>query len=80
MAAMKRSAWRGYGFAVLVVLVTVLIKLVLAVTINGETPFLLLFFAVLVSAWRGGVGSCCGATARTSSASARSMTITSRRW
>ncbi len=56
MAAMKRSAWRGYGFAVLVVLVTVLIKLVLAVTINGETPFLLLFFAVLVSAWRGGVG------------------------
>lgn len=53
---MKRSAWRGYGFAVLVVAVTVLIELVLAVTIDGGTPFLLLFFAVLVSAWRGGVG------------------------
>lgn len=53
---MKRFAWWGYGFAVLVVAVTVLIKLALTVTINGETPFLLLFFAVLVSAWRGGVG------------------------
>lgn len=45
-----------YGFAVLVVAATVLLKLAIAVTIEGETPFLLLFFAVLVSAWRGGVG------------------------
>jgi K+-sensing histidine kinase KdpD len=52
----KRAGWMRYGFAVLVVAATVLLKLVLARTIEGETPFLLLFFAVLVSAWRGGAG------------------------
>ncbi len=52
----NRAGWARYGFAMLVVAVTVLLKLVVTRTIAGETPFLLLFFVVLVSAWRGGVG------------------------
>src|ERR671910_242976 len=46
-----------YGVAVLVVGVALLIKLLLDPLTVQDTPFLLVFGAIIVSAWYGGAGS-----------------------
>lgn len=45
-----------YGLAVLAVAIALLVKLLLTPLIAGESPFLLFFGAVMVSAWYGGMG------------------------
>lgn len=44
-----------YGVAALAVVVALLVKLLLDPLIEGETPFLLFFGALMVSAWFGGL-------------------------
>ena len=57
MHSMKRtSPFLRYGIAVLVVGVALGIKLLLDPVIPEDVPFLLLFGAVMVSAWYGGLG------------------------
>jgi PAS domain S-box-containing protein len=57
MLSMKRpSLLLRYGVAVLAVGVAFLIKLLLDPLIMQETPFLLVFGAIMVSAWYGGLG------------------------
>lgn len=53
---MKRSALLRYGVAAGAVTLALLIKLLLEPVIVQETPFLLVFAAVIVSAWYGGLG------------------------
>src|SRR3954470_24998090 len=53
---MKRSPLLRYGVAVGAVTLALLIKLLLEPFIAQETPFLLVFAAVIVSAWYGGLG------------------------
>ena len=68
-----------YGVAIASAVLALLLKLVLELLIVQETPFLLVFAAVIVSAWYGGLGprllatvvaglatewSSCGATSR----------------
>jgi PAS domain S-box-containing protein len=53
---MKRSAFLRYGIAVLAVALALLLKLIIDPLIAQETPFLLIFAAVMVSAWFGGLG------------------------
>jgi len=53
--ARKRSQWWRYGFAVLTVAIALLVKLLLQALIQHESPFLLFFAAVLVSARYGGM-------------------------
>lgn len=55
----KGFRWRRYGVAVL----AVAIALLLAPLIEHESPFLLFFAAVMVSAWYGGMGAGVLATA-----------------
>ena len=45
-----------YGVAVLAVGMAFLVKLLLAPLIVQETPFLLVFAAIMISAWYGGLG------------------------
>ncbi len=52
---MKRSLMLRYGVAALAVLSVLLLKLLLEPVIEQETPFLLVFAAVMVSAWYGGL-------------------------
>ena len=56
MLVMKRSLLLRYGIALLVVALALLLKLLLEPVILQETPFLLVFAAVIVSAWYGGLG------------------------
>ena len=57
MLSMKRSTpLLRYGVAVLAVGMAFLIKLLLDPLITQETPFLLVFGAIMVSAWYGGLG------------------------
>jgi len=53
---MNYFSLRRYGFAVLAVMLMLLLKLLLAPLIAHESPFLLFFGAVMVSAWYGGLG------------------------
>ena len=53
---MKRYSLLGYGVAVLAVALALLLKLLLEPVIVQETPFLLVFAAIMVSAWYGGLG------------------------
>ncbi len=52
----ERSALLRYSVAVLAVVLALLSKLALEPLIVQETPFLLVFAAVIVSAWYGGLG------------------------
>jgi K+-sensing histidine kinase KdpD len=45
-----------YGLAVAAVALATLLKLLLVPLIQEQTPFLLFFFAILLSAWVGGRG------------------------
>jgi hypothetical protein len=57
MPSMKyTSPLLRYGVAVLAVGMAFLIKLLLDPMIVQETPFLLIFGAIMVSAWYGGLG------------------------
>lgn len=57
MNSMKRtSPLLRYGVAILVVGVALGIKLLLDPLIPQDVPFLLIFGAVMVSAWYGGLG------------------------
>jgi PAS domain S-box-containing protein len=56
MLKVKRSWLPRYGVAVLTVTLALLLKLLLIPLIEVESPFLLFFAAVLVSAWYGGRG------------------------
>ena len=57
MPSMKHtSLLLRYGVAVLAVGVAFAIKLLLDPLIVQETPFLLIFGAILISAWYGGLG------------------------
>lgn len=51
-----RSVLLKYHFAILVSIAGLIIKLLLAPIIGTSTPFLLLFTAVMLSAWYGGYG------------------------
>lgn len=51
-----RSRLQRYGFAVLAVAIALLVKLLLAPLIQEESPFLLFFAPLVVSAWYGGLG------------------------
>ena len=53
---MKLSSLLRYGVAALAVALALLLKLLLEPVIVQETPFLLVFAAIMVSAWYGGVG------------------------
>jgi PAS domain S-box-containing protein len=53
---MKRSPLLRYGGAVLAVALVLLLKVLLDPLIVQETPFLLVFAAVIFSAWYGGLG------------------------
>lgn len=53
---MKGSSLLRYGIAVLAVALALLLKLLLEPVIVQETPFLLVFAAVIISAWYGGLG------------------------
>ena len=53
---LTRSRRRRYGVAVLAVAIALLLKLLLVPLIQEESPFLLFFAAVMVSAWYGGLG------------------------
>lgn len=55
-AEIKGSSFFRHGVAVLAVLLVVLIKILLEPVIAQETPFLLVFAAIMVSAWYGGLG------------------------
>ena len=59
----KRSALLRYSVAAFAVAVALLIKLLLEPLIVQETPFLLVFVAILFSAWYGGLGPGLAATA-----------------
>jgi len=65
--ANRALAWRSrilrYGAALLAVGVALLLKLILETVIVQEAPFLLVFAAVMVSAWYGGLGPGLAATA-----------------
>lgn len=65
--ANRALAWRSrilrYGVAALAVGVALLLKLILETVIVQEAPFLLVFAAVMVSAWYGGLGPGLAATA-----------------
>src|SRR5215207_3419665 len=57
MLSMRRSSpLLRYGVAALAVEVAFLIKLLLDPLIEQETPFLLVFGAIIISAWYGGLG------------------------
>jgi len=57
MLAIKRtSLLLRYGVAVLAVGMAFLVKLLLDPLIVQETPFLLVFGAIMISAWYGGLG------------------------
>src|SRR5215208_8415569 len=56
-ATMGENALLRYGVAVLVVGVAFAIKLLLDPLIAQDVPFLLVFGAIMVSAWYGGLGS-----------------------
>lgn len=59
----KRPALLRYSVAAFTVAVAVLAKVLLEPLIAQETPFLLIFLAILVSAWYGGLGPGLAATA-----------------
>lgn len=52
----KVFAPQHYGFAMLAVAIALLLKLLINPLIEQESPFLLFFTAVLISAWYGGMG------------------------
>jgi PAS domain S-box-containing protein len=56
MQPSARSALLRYGFAVLVTILAVLIRIPLSSVLGEDVPFILFFPAVTVSAWFGGVG------------------------
>jgi PAS domain S-box-containing protein len=58
----KSLFWR-YGVAVLTVAIALVVTLFLATLIHKESPFMLFFIAILVSAWCGGMGAGLAATA-----------------
>ncbi|OWY69426.1 hypothetical protein B7486_20420 [cyanobacterium TDX16] len=62
MVKRKSLFWR-YGVAVLTVAIALVITLFLATLIHKESPFMLFFIAILVSAWCGGMGAGLAATA-----------------
>jgi len=53
---LTKSRLRRYGVAVLAVAIAVVLKLLLAPLIQEESPFLLFFLPIVVSAWYGGWG------------------------
>jgi PAS domain S-box-containing protein len=59
----KRSLLLRYGVSACAVAIAVLIKVLLEPLIVQETPFLLIFLAILFSAWYGGLGPGLAATA-----------------
>lgn len=50
----KHFLWSRYCVAVAAIAITLLVKLLLAPIIDNESPFLLFFFAIVVSTWYGG--------------------------
>ena len=54
--SIKRSSLLRYGLAVLAVALALLVKLLLEPVIVQETPFLLVFAAIMISIWYGGLG------------------------
>ncbi|HEY9847792.1 MAG TPA: DUF4118 domain-containing protein, partial [Candidatus Caenarcaniphilales bacterium] len=56
MPKAKKSKLLQYGGALLAVGIAVILKLLLTPWIGQESPFLLFFAAVMVSAWFGGLG------------------------
>lgn len=62
MVKRKSLFWR-YGVAVLAVAIALVVTLFLATLIHKESPFMLFFIAILVSAWCGGMGAGLAATA-----------------
>lgn len=67
---MQRKPLKSYGIALLVSLITVVIKLILDRYIGSGSPFVLLLTAILVSAWYGGLGPGLFATSLTALAGA----------
>lgn len=63
MLKATRPVLLRYSIAVLAVGVALLLKLLLEPFIIQESPFLLFFAAVMISAWFGGLGPGLGATA-----------------
>lgn len=61
MVKRKSQFWR-YGVAVLAVAIVLIVKLCLATLIHQESPFMLFFFAILVSTWYGGMAAGLAAT------------------
>lgn len=59
----KGFRWRCYGVAVLAVAIALLLNLLVAPLIEHESPFLLFFAAMMMSAWYGGMGAGVPATA-----------------
>jgi PAS domain S-box-containing protein len=62
MPNLKRSWIQRYGFAVLAVAITLLLRLLLKPLLGIESPFLLFFTTVMLSAWYGGMGAGVAAT------------------
>jgi PAS domain S-box-containing protein len=58
----KKSQFWRYGVAVLAVAIALVVKLFLAIPIQQESPFMLFFIAILVSAWYGGMSAGLAAT------------------
>ncbi len=56
MPNLKRSWIERYGFAVLAVAIALLLRLLLKPLLGIESPFLLFFATVMLSAWYGGMG------------------------
>jgi len=56
MLNLKRSWMQRYGFAVLAVAIALLLRLLLKPLLGIESPFLLFFATVMLSAWYGGMG------------------------
>lgn len=52
----KEAVWARYGVAVAAIAVVTLLKLALTPVIRAESPFLIFFAGVVVSAWLGGRG------------------------
>ena len=59
----KDFRWRCFGVAVLAVAIALLLKLLVAPLIEHESPFLLFFTVMMMSAWYGGMGAGVLATA-----------------
>lgn len=62
MVKRKSQFWR-YGVALLAVAIALAVKLFLATRFHQDSPFMLFFFAILVSTWYGGIAAGLVATA-----------------